>query len=164
MRMQASTNIRPAPLSPNHFSNSLLSIPTALVWLLRCFGRLPAFDFLRRFSSPLFSQSSFSAFLCGPSYTGRSPPEIVVVSGALRNSSVAPYLPVMHLACSYSGPPPYPTPAPNYGPFIKIWWKFTVSSHTTHHLPAHPCVWTQVKNLCGHTKLLVTYFFNFFYF
>lgn len=119
-------------LSPSHFSNSLLSISTALVWLLRCFGLLPAFYFRLHLSSPLFSQSSFSTFLCESSYTGRSPPEILVVSGALRNSSVAP---CTSLSCIW---PTivldyHPTPALNYGPFMKIWWKFMVSSRTTHH-------------------------------
>ena len=66
-------------LSPNHFSDSLLSIPTALVGLLRCFGLLPALHFRLRFSlvhihfhSAKGSQSAQkgvqhdSAWSCGP--------------------------------------------------------------------------------------------------
>ena len=86
-------------LSPNHFSDSLLSIPTALVLLLRCFGLLPALHFRLHFSlvhiafrSTKGSQSvqkgvqHDSAWSCGP--------------WGIHLLSPAP--PVTHLAHSFS--------------------------------------------------------------
>ena len=89
-------------LSPNHFSDSLLSIPTALVWLLRCFGPLPALHFRLHFSQSSFYTSLF-ILLKDPSLHRRessmTQPGLVTPEEFI--SCPLP-LPVMHLARSFS--------------------------------------------------------------